>query len=80
MFDIANQLLTRHSPFAPLVQMNERQSLYHSQSKVVWRIFSGLWLPKHWKIRIATDSDVQTFLEGKDNQKEKNWGEKKDYS
>ena len=42
--------------------------------------FFGLWLPKHWKIRIATDSDVQTFLEGKDNQKEKNWGEKKDYS
>ena len=34
---------------------NERQSPHHSQSKVVtvFRNFSGLWLLKHWKIRIA---------------------------
>ena len=33
--------------------MNERQILHHSQSKVVCRNFLGLWLLKHWKIRIA---------------------------
>ena len=33
--------------------MNERQSLHHSQSKVVCRNFFGLWLRKHRKIRIA---------------------------
>ena len=34
---------------------NERQSPHHSQSKVVTvcRNFFGLWLLKHWKIRIA---------------------------
>ena len=30
VFDIANQLLKRHSPFAPLMLMNEEQSLHHS--------------------------------------------------
>ena len=33
--------------------MNERRSLHHSQSKIVCRIFFGLWQLKHWKIRIA---------------------------
>ena len=35
--------------------LNERQSPHHSQSKVVTvcRNFFGLWLLKHWKIRIA---------------------------
>ena len=49
VFDIGNQLLSRHS----LSLMNERQSLHHSQSKVVCRNLFGLWLLKHWKIRIA---------------------------
>ena len=33
--------------------MNERQSLHHSQSKIVCQNFFGLWLIKHWKIVIA---------------------------
>ena len=33
--------------------INERRSLYHSQSKVACQNFFGLWLLKHWKIRIA---------------------------
>ena len=33
--------------------MNERQSLHHSQSKIVCRNFFGLWLIEHWKIVIA---------------------------
>ena len=41
--------LSRH-----LVRLiNERQSLYHSQSKVFCRNFFGLWLLKHLKIRIV---------------------------
>ena len=38
VFDIANQLFTRHSPFAPLGQVR------HSQSMVVCRNFLALWL------------------------------------
>ena len=53
VYNIANQLLTRHSPFASLSLVNERRSLHHSQSKVVCRIFFGLWLLKHWKTRVA---------------------------
>ena len=47
VFDIVNQLLTRHSPSHHLVRlMNERQSLHRSHSKVVCRNFLGLWLLK----------------------------------
>ena len=53
VYNIANQLLTRHSPFAPLGLVNERRSFHHSQSKVVCRICFGLWLLKHWKTRVA---------------------------
>ena len=48
MLDIANQLLTRHLPFALLCHVNEWQSLHQSQSK-----FLGLLMLKHWKIRIT---------------------------
>ena len=43
-----------NSPLAPLGQIVE-WSPHHSQSKVVTvcRNFFGLWLLKHWKIRIA---------------------------
>ena len=44
----------RHSPSALLRWlMNERQSRHHSQSKVVWRNFFGLWLLNTKKIGIA---------------------------
>ena len=47
VFDIANQLLTRHSPSRHLVRLiNERQSLHRSHSKVVCQNFLGLWLLK----------------------------------
>ena len=39
VFDIANHLLTRYSPFAPLGLMNERHSLHDSQYKVACRNF-----------------------------------------
>ena len=41
--------LSRHS----VRLMNERRSLHHTQFKVVCRNLFGLWLLKHWKIRIA---------------------------
>ena len=47
VFDIANQLLTRHSPFAPhsqVVEWTAKPSL--SQSKIVCRNSLGLWLLK----------------------------------
>ena len=65
---IANQLLTRHLPLAPLGQVNEwtaKSSRFSIQ--VVCRRFLELWRLKHWKIRIA-DSEVQTFFEGEENQ------------
>ena len=55
VFDIANQLLTRHSPFTPLGQVN--------------RNIFGLWLlKKNEKSMSLTDSNVQTFLEGEEIQ------------
>ena len=55
VFDIANQLLTRHSPFAPLGRVDEwtaKPSRFSIQSHLT-EFFSGSWLLKHWKIRIA---------------------------
>ena len=52
VFNIANQLLTRQSPFTSVVD-EWTASLHHSQFKVVCRNVLGLWLLKHWKIRIA---------------------------
>lgn len=50
----ANQLLTRHSHSRHSVRLiNEWQSLHSSRSIVVCRNFLGLWLLKHWNIRIA---------------------------
>ena len=50
----ANQLLTRHSPLAPLGQVDEwtaKPSPFSIQGPL--SEFFGLWLLKHWKIRIA---------------------------
>ena len=54
MFDIANQLLARHSPIAPLGQVDEwtaKCSTFSIHGRL-WDFF-GLWLLKHWKTRIA---------------------------
>ena len=53
MFDIANQLLTRHSHFAPLGFVDE-WTAKPSPSSIqghFWRNFLGLRQLKHWKIR-----------------------------
>ena len=53
-----------------------RQSLHHVQC-ICWN-FLGLWLLKHSEFfRSLTDNDIQTFLEGEENQKEKSWGKTK---
>ena len=52
--DIANQLQTRHSPLAPLGQVDEwtaKPSRFPIQ--VVYRGFLELWRLEHYKIRIA---------------------------
>ena len=54
VFDIANQLLARHSPIAPLGQVDEwtaKCSTFSIHGRL-WDFF-GLWLLKHWKTRIA---------------------------
>ena len=73
--DIANQLLTRHSPLAPLGQvivmvrlMNERQSIHDSQYKFFVGAFSNYGGLDTKKSVSLTDNDVQTFLEGVENQ------------
>ena len=72
--DIASQLLTRHSPLAPLVQVDEwtakpsRFSIQGSLSEL-----SRIVALKHWKIRIADRQSGSNFSRrGKTNiQKEK---------
>ena len=62
--DIANQLLTRHS----LRLMNERQSIHDSQYKFFVGAFSNYGGLDTKKSVSLTDNDVQTFLEGVENQ------------
>ena len=51
--------------------MNKRQSLHHSQSKVVCQNFFNLWLLNAKKSLPLTDSDVQTLLGEEENQNTK---------
>ena len=52
--DIANQLLTRHSPLAPIYQVDEwTAKLSRFSMQVVSRSFLELWRLRHKKIRIA---------------------------
>ena len=65
--DIANQLLTRHSPLAPLGQVDEwtaKPSRFSIQ--VVCRSFSRIMAAK--KSVSLADNEVQTFLEREENQ------------
>ena len=59
--------LSRH--FVWLI--NKRQSLHHSQSKVVCQNFFNLWLLNTKKSLPLTDSDVQTLLGEEENQNTK---------
>ena len=70
MFDAANQLLTSHSPFAPLGRVGEltvKPSLISIQGRLsqLFRIMAVKTLKKSV---LLTDSDVQTFLEEEENQ------------
>ena len=68
MIDIANQLLTRHSRHSVRL-MNEQQSLHHSISAVVFfGIFSDYGYLNTEKFAPLSDIDVQTLIEGKENQ------------
>ena len=73
VFDIVNQLLTRHSPFAPLDQVDEltaKPSLLSIRGCLLE--FSRIKAAKTLKKFISlTDSAVHTFLEGKENQNKK---------
>ena len=51
--------------------MNKRQSLHHSQSKVICQNFFNLWLLNTKKSLPLTDSDVQTLLGEEENQNTK---------
>ena len=67
--DIVNQLQTRHSPLAPLGQVDEwtaKPSRFPIQ--VVYRSFLELWRLEHYKSVSLRDNKVQTFLEGEENQ------------
>ena len=75
MFDIVNQLLTHHSPFASLGQVDERtakpspSSIQGGLSEFL-QIMASKTLQKSAPL---TDSDIQTFLEREDN---KRWKDK----
>ena len=63
MFDIANQLLTRHSPLAPLGLVDEwtaKPSPFSIQGRL--SKFFGPWPLKHWKIRIVHRQRRLNFL------------------
>ena len=67
--DIVNQLLTRHSPLTPLSKVDEwtaKPSRFSIQ--VVCRSFLKSWRLNTKKSVSLTDSEVQTFLEGEENQ------------
>ena len=68
--DIANQLLTRHLPSASLSQVDEwtaEPSTFSIRSRLLefFQIMAAKTLKKSV---LLTESDVQTFLEGEENQ------------
>ena len=69
VFDIASQLLTRHSPFAPLGQVDEwtaKPSRFSIQGNL--SELSRIMPAKNIKKAVPRkDNDVQTFLEGEEN-------------
>ena len=70
VFNIANQLLTRHSPFAPFGQIEgwtAKLSLFSIQDRLS-KIFVDYGCQNTEKSVSLTDSDVQTLLIGEENQ------------
>ena len=75
VFDIANQLLTRHTPFAPLGQVDEwtaKPSPFsiHGRLSEYFRINYGCYKTEI-SVLTLTDSELQTFLEREENQNTK---------
>ena len=73
MFDIVNQLLSHHSPFAFLGQVDERTAKPSPSSiqgglSEFFQIMASKTLQKSAPL---TDSDIQTFLEREDNKRRK---------
>ena len=67
--DIANQLLLRHSPLAPLGQVDKWTAKPSRLSiQVFCRSFLKLWRLKHWKIRIAGRQWGSNFPRREENQ------------
>ena len=70
VFDITNQLLTRHAPFAPLGRVDEwaaKPSRFSIQSHLT-EFFPDHGCRNTGKSVSLTDSDIQTLLERKQNQ------------
>ena len=70
VFDIANQLLTRHLPFAPFGQIEgwtAKLSLFSIQDRLS-KIFVDYGCQNTEKSVSLTDSDVQTLLVEEENQ------------
>ena len=73
VFDIANQLLTRHSPFAPFGQVDEwtaKPSLFSIQGRLSesFRIMAATALKNPYRLQTVT---FKPFLEGEENQNTK---------
>ena len=68
--DIANQLLTRHLPSTPLSQVDEwtaKFTPFSIQGRLL-EFFSDYGCQTTEKSVLPRESDVQTFLEGRENQ------------
>ena len=73
VFNIANQLLQRHSPFAPLGHVDEWRTkplsfLIQGRLSDYFLIMAAKKMKKSVSL---TDSDVQTFIEAEENQNTK---------
>ena len=70
VFDIANQLLTRNSPFAPLGRVDKwtaKPSRFYIQDRLS-EFFSDNGCQNTEKYVSLTASDIKTFLETEENQ------------
>ena len=67
VFDIANQLLTRHSPSSPLGQVDE-WTIQPSPFSIQGRLLEFSRMVATEKSVSFTESDVQNFLEWEENQ------------
>ena len=68
VFDIANQLLTRHSPFASLGKVDE-WTAKPSTFSIQGRLSESFWIKAAKTLSVSLkESDIQTFPEGEEDQ------------